>query len=95
MRIHDRQWAKGSFRSWHPDLTYPLFEQIRDQQQAFSGVAAWGDLVLNLAPSGQARWARGLLVTGDFFGVLGVRPEQGRLLSPSDDQPDAAPRAPW
>ena len=87
VRIQDRDWAKGSFRSWHPDLTYPLFEHIREQQKAFSGVAAWGDLVVNLAPSGQAHWARGILVTGDFFRVLGVRPALGRLLSADDDQP--------
>jgi predicted permease len=87
VRIQDRDWAKGSFRSWHPDLTYPLFEQIRDQQKAFSGVAAWGDMDFNLAPSGQAHRARGIMVTGDFFRVLGVQSALGRLLGAEDDRP--------
>ena len=90
VRIQDRDWAKGSFRSWHPDLSYPLFEEIRANQKAFSSMAAWGDLTLNLAPRGQAIWARAHLVSGDFFRVLGVKPLHGRLLTADDDVPGCA-----
>ncbi|HKE18343.1 MAG TPA: ABC transporter permease [Kofleriaceae bacterium] len=86
VRVKDRTWAKGMFNGWHADLTYPLFQQLRDNQQAFSRVAAWSDRTINLAPSGHARWAAGLLVSGDFFSVLGIAPAAGRLLSTADDQ---------
>ncbi|HYU14666.1 MAG TPA: ABC transporter permease, partial [Candidatus Acidoferrum sp.] len=87
VRVRDRHWFKGLGNSWHEDLTQPLWEQLRGDQDAFSGMAAWGDMTVNLAPSGQARFARGFLVSGDFFRVLGVRPMLGRLFTAADDQP--------
>src|SRR5262245_59090167 len=71
-------------RSW---LTYAEFEQMRDHVAAFSGVMA--------SQSSLARWrvridggapedARGRLVSGGFFDVLGVGPAIGRVFSPSD-----------
>ncbi|HKE18341.1 MAG TPA: ABC transporter permease [Kofleriaceae bacterium] len=86
VRVRDRSWAKGDFYGWHPDLSYPLWEVLRGEQRALSRAAAWADLTVNLSPSGQARWSRGFLVTGDFFPLLGVRPQLGRLLSAADDR---------
>jgi putative ABC transport system permease protein len=90
VRVADRQWARGNFNSWHPDLTHPIWERLKSEQEAFSGIAAWGDVNVNLAPRGEARWARGFLVSGDFFDVLGVRPMLGRLLGAEDDRPGCA-----
>jgi putative ABC transport system permease protein len=70
----------------HDDLTNPLWEQIRDHQQAFSGAFAWGRANFNLATGGEMRLARGLWVSGDYFRVLGVQPVLGRLLTVNDDQ---------
>jgi putative ABC transport system permease protein len=70
----------------HDELSNPLWEQIRDHQQAFSGVFAWGTATFNLASGGEARPAHGLWVSGDFFRVLGVQPILGRLITVSDDQ---------
>src|SRR5216683_1487479 len=41
--------CSGNFSARHSNLTYPLWEQIRDHQQAFSGVFAWGDHQFDLA----------------------------------------------
>src|SRR5207237_210373 len=38
------------------------------------------------SPSGEARLARGLWVSGDFFTVLGVQPILGRVFTTADDQ---------
>ena len=38
-----------------------------------------------LATGGQARWAQAIYVSGDYFNVLGVVPELGRVLSAADD----------
>jgi putative ABC transport system permease protein len=86
VHIANRNWGTGSFNGSYPQLTNPLWEQLRDRQQAFSGLAAWTDMELNLARGGEARFASGLLVSGDFFNVLGVTPVRGRLFTPVDDQ---------
>jgi putative ABC transport system permease protein len=67
-------------------VTFPIWEQIRDRQQAFSGIFAWGTDTVNLAPGGEVRPAQLLYVSGDFFNTLGVQPARGRLLTNSDDQ---------
>jgi hypothetical protein len=63
VQVRDRTWAKGGFYGWHADLTNPLWERIRGEQQAFSSLAAWGDRTFNLSPAGEARWAHGLEVS--------------------------------
>jgi putative ABC transport system permease protein len=77
----------GQFNGPHADLTYPQWQEIKRRQQAFSGVFAWHITRLNLAPGGEARYARGLWVSGDFFDVLGVKPLIGRIFSDADDHP--------
>jgi predicted permease len=67
-------------------LTNPLWEQIRDNQESFSGVFAFGNKVFDLAPSGETEPAEGLWVSGDFFRVLGVSPMRGRLINVDDDR---------
>src|SRR3954463_12954279 len=40
----------GMFLGRSPMLSYPLYLKIRDEQQAFSGLAAWGSTSFDLAP---------------------------------------------
>jgi hypothetical protein len=77
----------GTFSGRRPMFTNPLFEQVRERQQAFSGLAAWGAFPVNASHRGQARYLQGLWVNGDFFSTLGVAPHVGRLFSASDDRP--------
>ncbi|HEY3742652.1 MAG TPA: ABC transporter permease [Bryobacteraceae bacterium] len=77
----------GSFSTSHPDLSYALWEQIRDHQQAFSGIFAFADARFNLAERGEVRKAEGLMVSGNFFRTLGVNPVLGRTLTSDDDPP--------
>jgi predicted permease len=67
-------------------LTNPLWEEIRDHQEAFSGVFAWNRKVLRIGEGAQAHRASGLLVSGDFFSALQLQPAAGRLLNRADDQ---------
>jgi putative ABC transport system permease protein len=67
-------------------VTNLIWEQVRERQQAFSGIFAWGADSVNLAPGGEVRPARLLYVSGDFFTTLGVQPARGRLLMTTDDQ---------
>jgi len=87
LRASDLQLTRGSkgLLRYAP-MTNPLWEQIRDRQLGFAGMAAWGMAGFNLAQGGEVRPARGLWVSGDFFNVLGVQPELGRVFNQSDDQ---------
>ena len=44
-----------------------------------------------LTGEGEAKATQGLLVSHEFFRMMGWRPQQGRLLVPADDAPGAAP----
>jgi predicted permease len=61
------------------------WREIEKQQQGFSEIAAWSTERLNLGSGGEARYAKGLWVSGGFFHVLQVNPELGRLFAKSDD----------
>jgi putative ABC transport system permease protein len=93
VRLTDMDGARGSFATWHPAVTYPIWQAVAARQQAFSGLFAWGGDTFSLSNGGEIRTARGLWVTGDLFPVLGLRPAAGRLLTPDDDRPGCAPRA--
>jgi len=67
-------------------LTNPMWEQIRDRQDVFSGVFAYDNEVgFNLASGGEIRIATGTAVSGDYFSTLGIRPAAGRLITRADD----------
>ena len=64
---------------------YPMYTALRDGTQAFEGVAAWSGFVASLNAGDGADRTFGYLVTGNFFDVLGLAADRGRLLSPADD----------
>ena len=69
----------------NPIFTNPIWEQVRDHQDVFSGVFAWDKRSFDLAQGGESRLTEGLLVSGAYFTTLGVQPADGRLISTSDD----------
>jgi|HubBroStandDraft_6_1064221.scaffolds.fasta_scaffold09409_2 putative ABC transport system permease protein len=71
-------------------FTFPLWQQIRQRQEAFSSIAAWGQDTGNLANGGEVDNAQVIWVSGDFFRTLDVQPMLGRLISASDDQAGCA-----
>src|ERR1700685_191979 len=75
----------GDFYSRNADLTGGLWNRLREQQQGFSRIAAWAPARRDLGQGGEARYANTIMVSGEFFNVLGVQPLVGRLISPADD----------
>jgi predicted permease len=67
-------------------FTNPIWEQVRDHQDVFSGIFAYGGGRFNLAAGGEARYAQGNFVAGQFFDTLGLRPVLGRTLTMADDK---------
>jgi predicted permease len=93
IQIADSEGARGNFDSRYAVVTNLIWEQLRADQRAFSGLLAWNPTTFNLTPGGVARPVRGLWVSGSFFNVLGVGPAAGRLFAASDDSRGCAPRA--
>jgi putative ABC transport system permease protein len=68
-----------------PSFTNPLWEQIRDHQDLFSGVFSWSSTQFDLAQGGEVHDANGFYASGSYFTTLGIRPAAGRLIMPDDD----------
>lgn len=66
-------------------FTNILWQNLRQRQDVFSGMAAWGITDFNLSRGGAVERTQGLWVSGDYFRTLGVRPALGRLITPDDD----------
>ena len=82
----DGPQAFGIYEGFNSRVTYPLWEQIRANQSAFSGLFAWGNAPLLIGRGAEGRAANGLWVSGDAFAVLGIAPQRGRLLLAADDR---------
>jgi putative ABC transport system permease protein len=64
---------------------YPCFERFRDQNQSFSGLAAFASQNPKVNIDGQVEEVPGQFVSGNYFSLLGVNAVLGRMLSPADD----------
>jgi predicted permease len=67
-------------------LSYPMYRDIRDQNQVFSGMLCRFGTQLSMSHAGQTERVMGELVSGNYYDVLGVRAAAGRLISPEDDR---------
>ena len=67
-------------------VTNPIWEAVRNSEQAFSGVLAYSPNRFDLADGGESHFSNGLWVSGDFFRVLGVRAWRGRVIGTDDDR---------
>ncbi len=83
VRLRDQ---RSTSEEANPTFTNPLWEQLRNRQDVFSGVFAWSTSRFNLARGGAVSYANGIFASGEFFSTLGIRPAAGRLIVASDDQ---------
>jgi predicted permease len=67
-------------------FSYRMFRDLEEKQDVLVGLAAHRNFGVNLAYKGNTSSASGLLVSGSYFPVLGLRPAAGRLLTPDDDR---------
>jgi predicted permease len=72
-------------------LAYPEYTSFRDNAQTFSGLTAYADVSLTLGGA-EAEEIKGLLVTANYFSVLGVEMAAGRPFAADEGlKPGAAP----
>jgi len=68
-------------------ISYPAYRELRDQNQVLNGLLAYCPLQLTVMIDGRPEpISSGLLVSGNYFQVLGVEPAVGRTISPKDDR---------
>jgi predicted permease len=85
--------SEGNVRS---DLfAYPMYREIREGNRVFTGLYASGRagrITVGSPAQGSPETARGRLVSGNFFDVLGVRAYRGRTFTLQDEgAPGASP----
>ncbi|MDQ6828002.1 MAG: ABC transporter permease [Gemmatimonadota bacterium] len=88
-----RELLQVSANGHYGVVSNPVWEQLRDRQDVFSSALAYGNAQFNLSAAGEARYAKGAWVSGDYFSTLGVHAHLGRLLVKSDDCRGCAPVA--
>ena len=75
-------------------FSYPDYSALRDQNNVFDGLIAWGGITASLNSNEQTDLVVGAIVTGNYFDVLGVRAQLGRVITADDDKtPGAHPVA--
>ena len=81
---------KGT-RSDANEISLNRYEQIRDRNQSFAGVAVSALDSLNFTGRGEASQVPVARVSPNFFSVLGVTPELGRSFSDEEGRPEGKP----
>ncbi len=86
------QWSgafSGSMSSFGGDssnyFSYPMYKDLRDRNQVFSGILAADRTSLGLSWRNQAENEDAEIVSGNYFQLLGLRPALGRLFTQQDD----------
>ena len=68
-------------------LTFPQWDEIRRNQQVFSGAFAWGTLgSLSIGEGPQRKRARDLWLSGQALSTLGVTAFRGQVFTADDDR---------
>jgi len=80
-------WTESPKRDWHQfPASIPDFLDWKGSG-AFSSLAALAESGFNLRLGGRTERVDGILVTREFFDVMGIRPQLGRFLREDDMQP--------
>ena len=86
IQFSDTRGQRGSRATPYPALTNPQWERLRDSQDVFSGVLAWWPTNFGMGLPSDRRPVRGIFVSGEFFGVLGVPAIRGRVFTAAEDR---------
>jgi predicted permease len=87
-------WNSTASGQSSTSFSLPTFEALRRARPAGVRVFGFaGYMPLNIAIDGPPEIGAGQAVSGNYFDTLGLLPAAGRLLTESDDRPEAAPVA--
>ena len=87
----DSPGARRGMTMGESTFSYPMYKDLRDNNQVFSGILARYPIAATLAqPDGQGLKIEAELVSGNYFEVLGVGAHLGRTLTSQDDKTPGA-----
>jgi predicted permease len=88
-QMRHKQWTIGRLLT----TSYPAFEDFRQRNTTFSGMAGvYGYSVARLSWGNAVMHVHGDAVTGNYFDLLGVQPQVGRFFHAVDEHgPNSAP----
>jgi macrolide transport system ATP-binding/permease protein len=66
--------------------SYPSYLELRERNEVFTGLAAYGIRQFNLGDANQVEQIWGEVVSGNYFDVLGVQPALGRGFLADEDR---------
>jgi predicted permease len=66
-------------------FSYPIFKELEAHNQTLDGVFAFKDFGLTAGIRGKAQPVRAEMISGNYYAVLGVRPQLGRAIQPGDE----------
>jgi MacB-like periplasmic core domain len=67
-------------------LSYPAYTYLRDHSPSLDGLVAFRAQPLNVSAGGTTERVTGMLVSGNYFDVLGVRTATGSPIGADDDR---------
>jgi predicted permease len=67
-------------------FSYPVYEQVKAENHTLEDLLAFKETGMNATIRGEAQRVRTEMVSGNYYGALGVRAELGRPIQPSDDR---------
>jgi predicted permease len=74
-------------------LTRPVWWEIKEHREPFSGVFAWSTYDARIGRGSDSHPAKAIEASGEFFSVLGIQPWRGRLFGVGDG-PESACKNP-
>jgi predicted permease len=72
-------------------FSYPDYEDLRDQVDAFASMAAWRFQIFSFSRAGEGERIMGMDVSPSYFEALGVKPALGRFFTAEEDLPGSRP----
>jgi predicted permease len=73
-------------------FNYPLYADYRDHNRVFAGLITFAQRSLSLGAAGESTRVQALVVSGNFFSVLGIQPALGRGFTTEEElEPGAQP----
>src|SRR5437763_3100773 len=87
--IYIRQSARG-IGAENAAFSVPEIDDLRGRVKTLSSLGGFSTIGFTMVGLGEPRVVRAGVVDGNYFEVMGLRPVLGRLLTTSDDGPNAA-----
>lgn len=78
-------WMNGSNTGW-AKWSYPWYEDLRDRSEIFEELFCRYSTEVNFGYGGEARRVKLEMVSGNYFGALGLEASLGRAIARGDDR---------